>query len=488
MPRAFESGRVVVWGSVWTLVWGAVTNCRDGVGGRQMWCATGLRTAAAILAVQLPICVSAYADDSGPNADGVTVPSIATSLPSGSDPGGARRSLAERGLTYNFYYTNDILANLAGGLRRGVIDQGKLEGSLAVDLGKAMGLTGLSFFSNAFQIHNTGRIRRDYVGGLNTIAAIEAVPATRLSELWLEQKFLAGKASLRVGQLAADTEFFFSDLSTLFLQSDWPTIAAANMPSGGPAYPLSTPGVRLKYAPAEGVTALVAVFNGDPAGPGTGDEQSRNSSGLNFRVGDPPLVMGELQLKTDGGANGLSRTVKVGGWTHFGTFADQRIASDGRLLADPDSSQEALKHKQTGGVYAILDQQVYRPKGGAADSGVSFYTRVSASPSDRSLIDFHADGGIVVAGLVPSRPDDKFGVSVIYARFSDAARGFDRDTSSFGGTPGVVRDFETNLEVIYQAQIVPGWVVQPDWQYIWHPSGDASRDAMVTGVRSYWHY
>ena len=71
---------------------------------------------------------------------------------------------------------------------------------------------GLSLFANVFQIHNTGRIRRDYVGGVNTIAAIEAVPATRLSELWLEQKFADGKASLRVGQLAADTEFFFSEI------------------------------------------------------------------------------------------------------------------------------------------------------------------------------------------------------------------------------------------------------------------------------------
>jgi len=25
-------------------------------------------------------------------------------------------------------------------------------------------------------------------------------------------------------------------------------------------------------------------------------------------------------------------------------------------------------------------------------------------------------------------------------------------------------------------------------QFIWHPSGDASRDAMVVGVRSFMHY
>jgi len=64
-------------------------------------------------------------------------------------------------------------------------------------------------------------MRRDYVGGLNTIAAIEADPSTRLSELWLERNFLNGAVSFRVGQLVADNEFFFSDLSYMFMQTDW---------------------------------------------------------------------------------------------------------------------------------------------------------------------------------------------------------------------------------------------------------------------------
>ena len=99
------------------------------------------------------------------------------------------------------------------------------------------------------------------------------MPTTRLSELWLEQSFAGGKASLKAGQLTADFEFFFSELSTMFLQSDWPTIAAANLPNGGAAYPLSTPGVRLKVDPVKNVSLLLAVLNGDPAGPGPPDER-----------------------------------------------------------------------------------------------------------------------------------------------------------------------------------------------------------------------
>ena len=131
--------------------------------------------------------------------------------------------------------------------------------------------------------------------------------------MWFEQSFAGDKASLKAGQLAADAEFFFSELSTMFLQSDWPTIAAVNLPSGGAAYPLSTPGVRLKVDPIKNVSLLLAVLNGDPAGPGPGDEQLRNRYGLNFRVNDPAFVIGEAQFQRNLGKKdeGLATTLEA---------------------------------------------------------------------------------------------------------------------------------------------------------------------------------
>ena len=262
-------------------------------------------------------------------------------------PRGIRKWLAERGVVYGLEYTNDVLSNVRGGLRTGTIDQGKLHGILTVDLDKLFGLQGLSFFANVFQIHNTGRIRRDYVGGINTIAAIEAVPATRLSELWLEQKFADGKVALRAGQLAADAEFFYSETSQLFLQSDWATIAALNLPSGGAAYPLSTPGARLKVDPIKDVSLLLAVLNGDPAGPGPGRRAApqplraqfpRPGSAVRHRRG---AVSSATRART---TLGLPPTLKLGGWGHVGQFNDQRLANDGTLLADPSG----LGHRRCG--------------------------------------------------------------------------------------------------------------------------------------------
>ena len=448
------------------------------------------RLAAVGLLMALACVTPAVADELTYNADGLPAATIATSLPNNGDPGGVRKSMAERGITYNFLYTNDILANIRGGEKRGTIDEGKLEASIAIDLGKLAGFNGLQFYSNAFAIHNTGRIRRDYVGGINTISSIEATPATRLSEIWLEQKFWDERASFRFGQLTADTEFFVSGLNGLFLQGGWPTIVAANTPSGGPTYPLSTPGVRLKVDPSEQVTLLLAMYNGDPAGPGPGDEQIRNRHGLNFRVSDPPLAIAEAQYRSNQGKldTGLARTLKLGGWAHFGTFEDRRFADDGSLLADPGGSGDAAKRHGNWGFYGVLEQQLYRPKGGEADSGISVFARLSLSPSDRNDISLFADGGIVFAGMVAGRPDDKFGASLMYAQFSDGVRAFARDQITWTGTPTVVPDYEMNLELTYLLQIIPGWTVQPVLTYVWHPSGASGRDAMVVGVRSNWRY
>jgi porin len=425
-----------------------------------------------------------------PTAHGITEPSIATSLPQNGDPSGARKRLYDHGISYNLIYTNDVLGNLSGGIRRGAIDQGKLENQLLIDLEKLAGWKSTTFYANAFEIYNTGRIRRDYVGGMNTIAAIEASPSVRLSELWMEHWF--GPASFRIGQLAADAEFFYSDLSQIFLQSDWPTIGAVNLPGGGPAYPLSALGARIKYEFPKDASLLFAIFNGDPAGPCPGDPDTCNRYGVNFRLRDPAFMIGELQFRWNRGKNdtGLATTLKIGGWSHLGRFSDQRFDNTGMLLANPASSGVPLMHRGDYGLYGVIDQQIYRPKGGDANSGIAIFNRSAISPSDRNLVNVEIDSGIVFAGMIPQRPNDSFGASVIYSRFSDSVRAFDQDQINFGTLVTPPRDYEINLELTYVAQIVSGWTVQPVYTSIWHPSGTGIRypDAQVVGVRSVVRY
>ena len=427
--------------------------------------------------------------------DGVPPSSIATSLPQNGDPGGMRKWLSERGLTYSFVLTSEVLGDVSGGVRTGAVFQGKLETIVKADLEKMFGLRGLNFFANSFQIHNTGGIRRDHVGSFNTISNIEALATTRLSELWLEQSF-GDTFSIRFGQLAADAEFFISDYSVFLMTSDWPSITAQNLPSGGPAYPLSTPGIRLKFEPNKQLTFLAALFNGDPSGPGPEDAQIKNRYGLNFRVQDPPLLIGEAQYRynQDKDAKGLAGIWRLGFWHHFGDFDSQRFDTAGRSLADPLSNGIARKLRGTSGIYGVVDHQLYRPPGGDKDSGISVFSRAGVSAPDRNPVEFYLDGGIVFSGMLPKRPDDKVAATFLYSRISRDAAALDRDMIAFTGLPQPIRDYELNLALVYQAQIVPGWTIQPAFHYVFHPGGHvpdpnsavpvAIKDAAVFAVRS----
>jgi porin len=119
---------------------------------------------------------------------------------------------------------------------------------------------------------------------------------------------------------------------------------------------------------------------------------------------------------------------------------------------------------------------------------------VSANPSDRNLIDLYADGGFTYKGLIPGREDDTFGVGVGYARISRDARALDFDAVAFAGVPMPVRSSEALIEVTYQAQVIPGWTVQPDFQYVFRPGGNVAnprdpngepiRNAAIFGLRT----
>ena len=243
---------------------------------------------------------SASAEPEAPDAKGITAPSIATSLPYDCDPTGIRKLMAAYGATFNFIYTNDELGNVNGGLRRGFIDQGKLEYNMTVDFEKLIGWQGLSLDTNGFLIHNIGRIRRDYVGGITRLPQSRRCRPGACRNCGCSRAF--GMAAPAFGPVnSRPTSISFTPTGFMFLQTDWPTISAVTLPSGGPAYPLSTPGVRREVEPAKNVSVLAAVFNGDPAGPGTpGDEQLRNKYGVNFRLKDPPFVIAEdAQFRTN---------------------------------------------------------------------------------------------------------------------------------------------------------------------------------------------
>jgi porin len=394
----------------------------------------------------------------------------------------SRKALAASGLTFGFNHVGEWQANVSGGVSRGGDYIGRLEGVLDLDFARLAGWQGLHFHVNGYQIHGSGLSRDRIANNLMTASYIEALATTRLSELWLDQRFLSDQLGIRFGQLAADTEFNISSYANQFINSTfgWPAIMAANLPSGGPAYPFATPGTRAKFDPDRNVSWLLAVFDGDPAGPGEGDPQTRNRYGVNFRVQDPPLVIGEAQYRynQEKGSAGLAGSMKLGAWGYFG-----RSGGDAEAAAGPGGNRDLAELWGHFGIYGVIDQQVWRPATGEADKGVGVFARASASPSDRNPIDLYVDGGIVFAGLIRGRPGDVLSFGAAYARVSSRLRGLDTDLPLITDRASTIPHFEAVLEVNYQAQILPGLQIDLDIQRLVHPAdlaaGAAIPDATV---------
>jgi porin len=419
----------------------------------------------------------------------------AEDAPKSSGTKDPREALADAGVQFSATYIGEGLANISGGVRAGQIYTGRLDLGTTIDLEKIAGWTGATFHANMFQIHGEG-LSGNYIGNLMLVSGVEALPATRLYELWIEQKLWGGKVAVRVGQQASDVEFFDSSYDDMFVNSalGWPGITGINLPGGGPSPPLAVPGIRVKAELSDRITAYLALFDGDAGPPGPIDPQISNPNGVLFRVNDPLWWIGQLKYSFEVGGDNLPATVTGGAWYHMMSFPDQRFSADGLSLADPNSSGEPLWLRQNNGLFMVYEQLLARAAPGS-DKGIAFFIRASVSPSDRNLISTYLDGGFLFTGFSDSRPNDRFGIAATYARISDSARALDRDVAYFTGTPYPVRDFEAILEVTYAAQITPNFVVQPVFEYIMHPAGGAVdpndptqtrriKDAVMLGVRT----
>ena len=398
------------------------------------------------------------------------------------DVGQLRKSLADAGFTVGGSYVGETFTN-TGGIHQGGTYDGVLWTYLLGDLHKAGLWNGLCFYADAYQIHGRS-ITADDIGSLVTVSSYEALPSTRLSELWLEQHLFSDHVTIRVGQLTADSEFLLSSGGSNFLDSTWgwATLPSFDLPGGGPAYPLATPGARVALKPSDKWGFMLGVYNGDPAGAQCkGNPQVCDDNGFDFLLDSPPLLMAEGSYKYNQGGH-LPGTIKIGGWNQFGTFHREPFGSGSPTIA---RTLNSVPVENDWAIYGIVDQLVWRVPNSQSANGIGLFVRIIGAPRESNLVDFYADGGITFSGMMPYRADDKLGIGVAYTGISNE-HGFDG-----GSGLSSARTFEALVEICYTARLRTGWTLQPDFQYIWQPSGTPEPsgrgtipNAAVWGVRT----
>jgi porin len=411
--------------------------------------------------------------------------------------GGVRKQLEDAGIGFGVNDTAETLSNPTGGIRQRTIYQGLLDVSLNLDLEKLAKWPDATFYIDGYWISGRG-LSRNAVGNLLAVSSIEALASTRLHDMWFQREFLDHQISLRVGQIALDDEFYISQYSAGFVSSSFgcPDILSTDLPSGGPCYPFAVPGARLRVAPTSNLTLSAAVFNGNPAPRGPGDPQVRNSSGTNFLIGEGgfmPIAEVAYSFDEQPISSTLLSDVKLGAWYHTGEFPDQRRDSSGLSLANPASNGIPAMHGSNFGAYLVVDKMLWR-RPDTATQGLAAFLRVGYAPPDRNLFSLEIDAGLTFKGLFPNRELDALCVGAVYGRIG-YPRHLDRDQVLFTGIERPIRDYESVLEITYEARIAPWWLLQPDLQLVFHPGGYIAAplpapvgrpipNALVIGLRS----
>ena len=398
--------------------------------------------------------------------------SIWTSPTFTGDWNGLRTRLADDGITFNVQYAAEVWSNVTGGESTGTVYTGLMSLQGNVDLQKLVGWQGASVSTRWYWLSGQDISATNLGNNIFTVSNIAGFPTFRMNELWFQQNFMNDRISIRLGQLAADSQFGVSTYETVFLNGTfaWSPDLYTNIQNGGPAYPMGVPGVQLALTPLNWLTCQGAVFQGNVFA------QNVNRHGFRWDLSPSNgyFSIHELIFRTNEryGANGLPGEFKIGGW--FDT------------APDPDASNTQPWNY---GLYFIADQMLYRVPQPASvsviansakqtaapsltDKGLGIFAYIGLAPRNSSVINFYVDGGLNYKGLIPTRDNDVLGVGFAYGHLNDNPQGNDGSSN-----PG----YEMVLEATYQIMLTPWLSFQPDLQYVVQPSSTDIPNALVLG-------
>jgi porin len=337
--------------------------------------------------------------------------------------------------------TIDLWDNASGGIRTDTVLLNKLQ--LSATVRAPFGLTGFS--AHAQILRTDGQSLSARVGDVQTVSNIEAVPATRLFESWVEQRFGDDQDyfALRVGLMDLNSDFDSLTTSAMFLNSSHgigPDISRSG--ANGPSiFPVTSLGARFSWLPSDKWTFRVAAFDGVPGDP----DRPKQFAAVHLRASDGALLIGQVDYHLSDSAK-----IESGAWAY---------------TVDPPPLATGLARRPNRGAYMSIEAPL--------PGQLIWSLWLRAGVADAQMVRSYLGAGIAGQGFLDSRPDDRIGLAV-------ARAGIDARTRAALMLPRA----ETTLEASYQYRLRERFAIQPDVQYVHHPAGiSQARNALVFGLR-----
>jgi porin len=382
------------------------------------------------------------------------------------DWGGARQTLMDHGIKFDFNLTQTLQGNWDGGSGRGAFYQGGMRYNVDLDTGH-MGLwTGGMFHlrgETPFGLSDNANSGALMPVNTDALYPVPGKDTTCLSEAYYVQfvapwlGFMAGKMSPR------DENVFAHDETTQFMN----TAFFINPIIGIPMPTVDMMGGGVLFIPVEWFKLSTLVLD---------TEGSADVSGFEtvFKRATTVYQMAEATIKPLG-QEGHQRVSWA--WSDKANidlqqdpFALLKQAIKFKLGLGP--APTLTRDDETWTVCYDFDQYVYT-KPGTKDQGIGLFGRFGTSDEGTNPIGQFYSLGVGGKGMIPSRDNDTFGVGYYYLHLSDELG-------------PIVRRFvedEQGVEMYYNIAVTPWLHVSPDLQVIDPGKGRDSDTAVVAGIR-----
>jgi porin len=371
-------------------------------------------------------------------------------------------SLADSGIEVSLGITNIYQANVRGGTsthhKRGR-HTGSYDLEIGADLQRLLGLEGGSLYMHtegSWSRFDVDEISVGSVFGANADGAGRR--AMDVTELWYEQALCDDTLRVRLGKLditggfecrgcpvSFDSSSYANDETAMFLNN-----ALVNNPTI--PFPDVGLGAVIHWNPIEWWYASLGAADAQADGRETGFRTAFHGEDYffyAFETGVTPEI---------GSANGpLPGAYRIGLWNDS---------------QDKERFSNGTNRRDDTGFYLTFDQMVYKETNDPEDTqGLGVVTRYGwASDQVNDVTDFWSLA-LQYQGLLEGRDDDLLGLGFAQGAFSEDA--------------GYVDDYESVLELYYNAQIAPWMGISPSIQYITDPGGSGmANDAVVIGLRA----
>jgi len=276
------------------------------------------------------------------------------------DWGGERTRLLEHGVTFDFQYVADHLANVAGEKSERFVSWNRIRGTVDIDGGTLVGVPGLYF--HATGLWQAGGNLGAYLGLLTSPSGLSSHSTFRLDSWWIEKRWLDGRLVARVGQFAGQDFYGAQHYAASFIFEPM-GYALGNLSTTFESFdPPSTPAAEIRVVPipnlyvksmvlaqdrtpfAHNPTGFVPEFRGDPVSvseigftPGVDASSVRAFDDVESRVGYSGLYQLGVSYNPDKFTSPLTATPSNA--THSGNYLLYGMASQALWRADPHGAQ-----------------------------------------------------------------------------------------------------------------------------------------------------